>query len=117
MVDDSDSMRKLVAQTLRNVGYEVMEARNGIEALAKATVMERVDLVISDVNMPMMDGIKLVGQLRKQPGMSAVPILMLTTVTESRDKERAKMAGASGWVTKPFAPEQLLATIQKVVGG
>ena len=116
VVDDSASMRKLVSQTLRSVGYEICEAGNGIEALVQVTVAPRIDLVIADVNMPVMDGIKLVGQLRKNPNMLIVPILMLTTVTESRDKERAKLAGANGWMTKPFAPEQLIATIQKVVG-
>ena len=109
-------MRKLVSQTLRTVGYEICEAGNGIEAMVQVTVAPRIDLVIADVNMPVMDGIKLVGQLRKTASTLIVPILMLTTVTESRDKDRAKRAGANGWMTKPFAPDQLLATIEKVMG-
>ena len=113
-VDDSFSIRSLVAQTLQGAGHEVIEAKDGLEGLAKARAT-RMDLIISDVNMPGMDGITLVKRLRELPQSRFVPVLMLTTELDPQKKRQAKDAGATGWLVKPFNPEQLLATIRKVM--
>jgi two-component system chemotaxis response regulator CheY len=113
-VDDSASMRQMVRYTLENAGYEVVQAVDGVEALdyAKGT---GVDLVLTDVNMPNMDGITLCKELRGLSHYKGVPILMLTTESATDTKTRGKQAGATGWIVKPFNPEQLLATIAKVL--
>ncbi len=113
-VDDSASMRQMVSFTLKGAGHEVVEACDGVEALriAKGGAM---DLVISDVNMPNMDGIELIAELRKLPSYKFVPILMLTTESSTDKKMQGKSAGATGWIVKPFNPDQLLATIKKVL--
>ncbi|MCU0760392.1 MAG: response regulator [Steroidobacteraceae bacterium] len=114
-VDDSPSMRQMVGQTLRAAGYDVIEAADGVEALelAKGRV---VDLVITDVNMPNMDGITLVAQLRALPTYRLVPLLLLTTESSPERKAQGKQAGATGWMVKPFNPDQLLATLARVLG-
>jgi two-component system chemotaxis response regulator CheY len=114
-VDDSASMRQMVCFTLKSAGYDVVEACDGQEALDKAQGIT-VDLVLSDVNMPIMDGITLVGELRKLPAYKFVPMLMLTTESAGDKKMAGKEAGATGWIVKPFNPEQLLGTIKKVLG-
>ncbi len=113
-VDDSASMRQMVSFTLKGAGHDVVEACDGVEALriAKGGAM---DLVISDVNMPNMDGIELIAELRKLPSYKFVPILMLTTESSTDKKMQGKSAGATGWIVKPFNPDQLLATIKKVL--
>lgn len=113
-VDDSASMRQMVSFTLRGAGFNVVEAGDGQQALEKArqTVF---DLVLSDVNMPVMDGIDLVKNLRVLPEYKFTPILMLTTESAGDKKMEGKSAGATGWLIKPFNPEQLLATIRKVL--
>jgi len=113
-VDDSASMRQMVSFTLKGAGHDVVEACDGVEALSLAQ-RGAVDLVISDVNMPNMDGITLCGELRKLPAFKFVPILMLTTESTGDKKVQGKNAGATGWIVKPFNPEQLLATIKKVL--
>jgi len=113
-VDDSASMRQMVSFTLKGAGHDVVEASDGVEALSLAQ-RGAVDLVISDVNMPNMDGITLCGELRKLPAFKFVPILMLTTESTGDKKVQGKNAGATGWIVKPFNPEQLLATIKKVL--
>lgn len=113
-VDDSASMRQMVSFTLKGAGHEVLEASDGVEALALAQ-KGAVDLVISDVNMPNMDGITLIGELRKLPSYKFVPILMLTTESSADKKGQGKAAGATGWIVKPFNPDQLLATIKRVL--
>jgi len=113
-VDDSASMRQMVSFTLKGAGHDVVEASDGVEALSLAN-RGAVDLVISDVNMPNMDGITLCGELRKLPAFKFVPILMLTTESTGDKKVQGKNAGATGWIVKPFNPEQLLATIKKVL--
>ncbi len=114
IVDDSVSMRKMVGYTLRQGGYEVIEAEHGGDALNKlANVM--VDLIITDLNMPVMDGITLIQNVRKQPAMKSKPILMLTTEGLATKKEQGKTAGATGWLIKPFDPEKLLQTVAKVL--
>ncbi len=101
--------------TLKEAGFEVIEAADGIEALDKARG-QRFDLILSDVNMPNMDGITLIRELRALPEFRFTPILMLTTESTSNKKQKGKSAGATGWIVKPFNPEQLLATIKKVLG-
>ena len=114
-VDDSVSMRGMVAFTLRGAGHEVAEAENGQLALdlAQAGVF---DLVLADVNMPVMDGLTMVRALRAMPAYKGVPILMLTTESHTEKKMEGKAAGATGWLVKPFDPEQLLATVKRVLG-
>ena len=114
LVDDSASMREMVSFTLKGVGHEVSEAEDGVEALefAKKT---SVDLVVTDVNMPNMDGITLTAELRKLDSYKFIPILILTTETGSVRKEQGKVAGATGWIEKPFDPDNLLGTINRVL--
>lgn len=114
-VDDSASMRQMVSFTLQGAGYEVVEACDGQDALSKAK-QNQVDLVLSDVNMPVMDGIALIRQLRTLPNYKFTPILMLTTESATDKKTEGKAAGATGWIVKPFNPDQLLNTIKKVLG-
>lgn len=115
-VDDSVSMRQMVAFTLKVAGFGVIEAVDGVDALAKAK-NSKVDLVLTDVNMPRMDGICLIRELRGLPAYRFTPILMLTTESGSAKKGEGKSAGATGWIVKPFNPDQLLATIKEVLGG
>ncbi len=114
-VDDSASMRGMVAFTLRGAGYEVFEAENG-ELGLDAARGAAYDLVLADVNMPVMDGISMVRQLRAMDTYKGVPILMLTTESHTEKKMEGKAAGATGWLVKPFDPEQLLATVKRVLG-
>ena len=113
-VDDSTSMRQMVRATLQSAGYGVVEAADGQEALEFARG-NAVDLVISDVNMPRMDGITLVKELRGLDSYRLTPMLVLTTESGQDTKQRGKQAGATGWIVKPFNPEQLLATIARVL--
>ena len=114
-VDDSASMRQMVSFTLKGAGYDVLEASDGDEALrlAKDTV---VDLVVTDMNMPKMDGITLIKELRALPGYQFTPMLMLTTESGQVKKLEGKSAGATGWLVKPFDPDQLIATVERVLG-
>lgn len=114
VVDDSVSMRQMLGFTLREGGFEVIEAEHGQDALDKLK-SAAVDLVITDLNMPVMDGITLIENLRKQPAMKTKPILMLTTEGLAAKKEAGKAAGATGWIVKPFDPEKLLQTVAKVL--
>ncbi len=114
IVDDSISMRQMVGFTLREGGFEVLEAEHGQDALDKLKGSS-VDLVITDLNMPVMDGITLIQNLRKQPAMKTKPILMLTTEGLPEKKAQGKAAGATGWIIKPFDPEKLLQTVAKVL--
>ena len=114
-VDDSASIRQMVTFTLKSAGYEVVEAVDGSAALACAQEMA-FDLVLTDQNMPGMDGLSLIRLLRKLPEYERTPILMLTTESAADKKAEGKAAGATGWLVKPFNPEQLVATVQKVLG-
>ncbi|SFW62548.1 MULTISPECIES: response regulator [Luteibacter] len=114
-VDDSASMRSMVAFTLRGAGHDVEEAENGQAALDTAG-NHKFDLILADVNMPVMDGISMVREIRTRPGYSGVPILMLTTESNPEKKMEGKAAGATGWLVKPFDPDQLLATVARVLG-
>jgi two-component system chemotaxis response regulator CheY len=113
-VDDSTSMRQMVKATLQAAGYGVVEAADGQEALDYARE-NTVDLVISDVNMPRMDGITLVHELRALSTYRLTPLLLLTTESSQEKKMEGKRAGATGWIVKPFNPTQLLATLQKLL--
>ncbi len=113
-VDDSVSMRQMVGYTLRGAGYEVVQAGDGVEALELAR-SGTADLVLTDVHMPRMDGINLVRELRALPAYKFVPMLILTTESSQEKKLDGKRAGATGWIVKPFNPEQLLSTIAKVI--
>ncbi len=114
-VDDSASMRQMVGFTLKGAGFDVVEAVDGQDALRIAKG-KKVNLVITDVNMPNMDGISLVRELRALADYKFIPILLLTTESGDGKKAEGKAAGATGWLVKPFNPEQLLATIKKVLG-
>jgi two-component system chemotaxis response regulator CheY len=114
IVDDSNSIRQMVSFTLKSAGYDVVEASDGLQGLQKAKG-ESFDLVISDVNMPNMNGIELCQELRKLSSFEFTPILMLTTESSGDMKVRGKEAGATGWLVKPFNPDKLLATIKRVV--
>lgn len=113
-VDDSASMRQMVSFTLKGAGYDVVEAADGVEALNIAK-SRSVNLVITDVNMPNMDGISLIRELRALPTYKFTPLLMLTTESSADKKQQGKAAGATGWIVKPFNPEQLLNTVKKVL--
>ncbi|MFK8047064.1 MAG: response regulator [Halioglobus sp.] len=113
-VDDSPSMRQMVSYTLESAGYEVIMANEGVEALEIAE-KTNVNLVLTDVNMPKMDGITLVKHLRKLRDYRYKPILILTTESSTEKKMQGKDAGATGWIVKPFDPEQLLSTIRRVL--
>jgi two-component system chemotaxis response regulator CheY len=114
-VDDSASIRQMVNLTLSGAGYQVVEAGNGAEGLAKAT-SSKLDMIVTDLNMPVMDGLSLIRELRKLPAYRGVPILFLTTESDADKKAEAKSAGATGWITKPFKQEQLLQVVKKVLG-
>ncbi len=114
VVDDSTSMRQMVAFTLREAGYHVVEGANGAEGLAQLATHE-VGLIISDVNMPVMDGLTFVRQVRAQPRHRQTPILMLTTELLEKKKQEGKAAGANGWIVKPFDPDRLLAAVSTVM--
>ena len=111
-VDDSASMRQMVSFTLKTAGFDVTEAKDGSEALAIAK-QQGFDAVISDVNMPIMDGITLIRELRGLPDYKFTPLLMLTTESGMDKKVEGKAAGATGWIVKPFNPDQLLAVLKK----
>lgn len=113
-VDDSTSMRQMVAFTLKAAGFDVAEAPDGVVALDMAK-KEKFSLVLADVNMPNMDGIALVRALRGLPEYRFTPMLMLTTESTPEKKLEGKNAGATGWLVKPFNPDQLISTIQRVL--
>lgn len=113
-VDDSASMRQMVVFTLRGAGFEVTEASDGEQALSLAKT-NQFNLVLTDINMPKMDGITLTRNLRTLPNYKFTPILTLTTESSADKKMEGKVAGATGWIVKPFNPDQLLATVKKVL--
>jgi two-component system chemotaxis response regulator CheY len=114
-VDDSTSVRQMVGFTLKQAGYEIVEAQDGRDALAKLN-NGVVHMVITDLNMPNLDGIGLIREVRRDGAGRFVPIVMLTTESQDSQKHQAKAAGATGWIIKPFKPEQLLAVVKKVLG-
>ena len=115
-VDDSASMRKMISFTLQSAGFDVIEKSDGLEAYEWAKQNEVPDLVLADINMPVMDGITLIKNLRALQSYKYTPILVLTTDSSSERKMQGKAIGATGWIVKPFNPDQLVSTIHKVVG-
>jgi len=114
-VDDSRTMRDMVSYTLKEAGYNVLEAEDGQHAL-DVLGKEKADVVITDLNMPNMDGLTLIKALRAQATYSRTPILMLTTEADDSKKNAGREAGATGWIVKPFNPEKLLGVVKKVAG-
>jgi two-component system chemotaxis response regulator CheY len=114
-VDDSPSIRQMVQLTLTGGGYEVVSAVDGNDGLAKARAT-RADLVLTDLNMPGLNGIALIREIRKLPNYVGVPVLFLSTESDAALKQEAKAAGATGWIVKPFRQDQLLAAVKKVLG-
>lgn len=114
IVDDSSSMRAVVQVALRGNGYDLIEAGDGKAALAKMTG-QKIHLIISDVNMPVMDGITFVREVKKMPAYKFTPIVMLTTEGQEAKKEEGRAAGARAWMIKPFNPQQLLAAVAKFI--
>lgn len=114
-VDNSASIRLTTNVALSNAGYSVTEAINGAEGIQKAT-SGSYDLIVTDLNMPVMDGLTMIRELRKIPSQTGIPIIFLTTESDGSIKEQAKAAGATGWLTKPFDPENLVKIVRKVLG-
>jgi two-component system, chemotaxis family, chemotaxis protein CheY len=114
-VDDSASVRQMVSFTLENAGYGVIAAEDGKDALAKINGAG-VKMVITDLNMPNMDGIELIKALRAEAAYKFIPIVFLTTESQDSKKQEGKAAGATGWIVKPFKPDQLLGVVKKVLG-
>jgi len=116
-IDDSTSIRQMVAFTLKSAGYTVIEAADGQQGLDKANAnAQTINLVLTDQNMPVMDGLTLIKTLRGLPQFTTVPILMLTTESSDDMKMQGKAAGATGWLVKPFDPHKLLEVVKKVIG-
>ncbi len=113
-VDDSASVRAVVRFTLEGAGYKAVEACDGADALEKLN--PHVRLVLTDLNMPRVDGIELVKRIRANPSYRGLPIVLLTTESHDSKKQAGRAAGATGWIVKPFRPEQLLAVVKKVLG-
>lgn len=113
-VDDSLSIRQMVGFTLSRAGYDVVEASDGMDAVKKLNE-KPVNMIITDLNMPNMDGIELIKQVRSKPAYKFMPIIMLTTESQDEKKQAGKAAGATGWIIKPFKPDQLLAVVKKVL--
>ena len=114
VVDDSTSLRQVVAISLQSKGYTVIQAANGSEALAKCDCT-KINLVVSDVNMPIMDGIDFVTAMKKLPRYKFTPVIMLTTEAGNAMKDRGRAAGVKAWVVKPFKPEQMLTAVAKLI--
>lgn len=114
-VDDSASIRQMVSFTLRESGYQVIEAVDGRDALSKLNGTP-IHMLLTDLNMPNMDGIELIRNVRANSSFRFIPIIMLTTESQAEKKQEGKTAGATGWIVKPFKPGQLLAVVKKVLG-
>ena len=114
-VDDSASVRLMVNFTLKDLGYEIIEAENGKDALKKLQT-KQIHMLITDINMPEMDGISLIRKVRANPDYKFIPIILLTTESQLEKKNAGKEAGATGWIVKPFKPDQLVAVVKKVLG-
>ena len=114
IVDDSSSLRQVVSMALKGAGYDTIEACDGKDALSKLTG-DKVHLIISDVNMPNMDGITFVKEIKKHPKYKFTPVIMLTTESQEGKKAEGQAAGAKAWVVKPFQPQQMLAAVGKLI--
>ena len=114
-VEDSNSLRQMVSFTLKDAGYDVIEAHDGQDALNKLN-LSGVDMIITDMNMPVMNGLELTRSLRSIPDYRFTPVIFLTTESQLQKKDAAGKAGATGWIVKPFKPEQLVRVVRKVLG-
>jgi two-component system chemotaxis response regulator CheY len=114
-VDDSFSVRQMVKFTLEDAGYKVIEACDGRDAISKLQGVS-VNLIFTDLNMPNMNGIELIKNVRSNPALKFVPVIMITTESQAEKKMEGKKAGATGWIVKPFRPEQLLDVAKKIIG-
>lgn len=114
IVEDSATMRQMVGFTLKRNGYEVIEAEDGNDALGKING-STINMIITDLNMPNMDGLEFIRNVRQNPSCKYTPIIMLTTESQETKKSEGRAAGATGWIVKPFSPEQLMAVVQKVI--
>ena len=115
VVDDSASVRQVVSLALKNAGHQVIEAVDGMDALKKLDDNKKVHLIVSDVNMPNMDGITMLKAVKAMPAYRFTPVIMLTTEGSDQMKEEGRAAGAKAWVVKPFKPEQMLAAVNKLI--
>ncbi len=116
VVDDSASVRQMVSFTIRNCGYDVIEAKDGQDALMKIQTGSTVHMIVTDLNMPNLDGVGLIKGVRSFPSHRFIPIIMLTTESQESKKMQGREAGATGWIVKPFKPEQLAAVVRRVLG-
>ena len=114
VVDDSASLRQVVSIALKGAGYDILEASDGKDALGKLTG-QKVHLIVSDVNMPNMDGITMVKQIKQMPAYKFTPVIMLTTESQESKMNEGKAAGVKAWMVKPFKPDQMLAAVSKLV--
>lgn len=114
IVDDSAAIRHLVSFTMKEAGYEVFVAESGRNAIMKL-IASKIDMIVTDLNMPDMDGIELIRKIRLMPDYKFTPILMLTTEAQEEKKREGKQAGASGWIVKPFSSQQLLEVVKKFI--
>jgi len=112
-VDDSSSVREMVSYTLKDAGYEVIQAVDGQDALGK--LQGQIDMIITDLNMPNMDGLELIKSVRANGATKFIPIVMLTTESQDSKKKEGKSAGATGWIVKPFKPPQILGVVEKLL--
>ena len=115
VVDDSETVRQVLQMSLANAGFDVVEAEDGVDALSKLSGTQ-IDMLITDLNMPNMDGLELIKKVRGEGAHRFTPIVMLTTESSEEKKLAGREAGASGWIVKPFKPEQLLKVIKMVLG-
>jgi len=115
IVDDSETVRQVLQLALGNAGYQVVEAEDGFDALVKLSGAQ-IDMLITDLNMPNMDGLELIKKVREEGKHRFTPIVMLTTESSEEKKKAGREAGASGWIVKPFKPEQLLKVVKMVLG-
>lgn len=115
VVDDSSTMRNMVSMAMEEIGFTVVTAEDGVEAVDAADG-ETFDVIITDINMPNMDGIELIRHLRDETSCATTPILVLTTEAGDNAKEMGKKVGATGWIVKPFNPDVLVAAVKKVCG-
>ena len=116
VVDDSETVRQVLQLTLSKAGFEVVEAEDGVDAMNKLSGRP-VDMIVTDLNMPNMDGLELIKKVRETGDYRFTPIVMLTTESSEEKKKAGREAGASGWIVKPFKPEQLLKVVKMVLGG
>jgi len=115
VVDDSETVRQVLQLTLSKAGFDIIEAEDGIDALDKLTG-QSIDMIVTDLNMPNMDGLELIKKVRGEGSHRFTPIVMLTTESSEEKKQAGRAAGASGWIVKPFKPEQLLKVVKMVLG-